>query len=72
MKVQQLEGWLEQMRKRKRHMLKALYNGREEISRIETEHPEYLEQVNDKIREIKAEIGIDENTPIDRPSITIG
>jgi hypothetical protein len=72
MKVQQLEGWLEQMRKRKRDMLKALYNGREEISRIETEHPEYLEQVNDKIREIKAEIGIDENTPIDRPSITIG
>jgi hypothetical protein len=71
MKVQQLESWLEQMRKRKRDMLKALYSGREEISRIENEHPEYLNQIDAKIREIKAEIGLDENAPIDRPSFTL-
>lgn len=70
MKVEQLESWLEQMRKRKRDMLKALLAGKEEMSRVEEEHPEYRDQVADKIRQIKEEIGLDADAPIDRPSLT--
>lgn len=69
MKLQQLEGWLEQMRKRKRDMLKALKAAREEMDRIEVEHPEYKDQVERKIREIKEDIGLDADAPIDRPSL---
>lgn len=68
MKVQQLESWLEQMRKRKRDMLKALQAGNDEIKRLNGEHPEYTDLVDDKIKEIKKEIGLDEDTPLDRPS----
>lgn len=68
MKVQQLESWLEQMRKRKRDMLKALQAGNEEIKRIDGEHPEYADQVDEKIKQIKRDVGLDEDTPIDRPS----
>jgi len=70
MKVQQLESWLEQMRKRKRDMLKALKAGREEMKRVENSNPEYKDQVSDKIRAIKEDIGLDADTPIDRPSLT--
>lgn len=70
MKVQQLESWLEMMRKRKRDMLKALTAGREEMKRVEGEHPEYIDQVDERIRVIKEEIGLDADTPIDRPSFT--
>ena len=59
MKIQQLESWLEMMRKRKRDMLKALKAGKEEKQRVEELHPEYKEQVNDKIKTIKEEIGLD-------------
>jgi len=69
MKVQQLESWLEMMRKRKRDMLKALQAGRADMARIEAELPEYRDRVDQKIREIKAEIGLDENAPLDRPSL---
>jgi len=70
MKKQQLESWLEMMRKRKRDMLKALSNAKEEMVRIEELHPEYTEQVEHKIKEIKAEIGLDEDAPLDRPSFS--
>lgn len=70
MKVQQLQTWLEQMRKRKRDMLKALKSGREEMQRVENEHPEYREQVDDKIIAIKESIGLDADAPIDGPSFT--
>jgi hypothetical protein len=71
MKIHQLQSWLEQMRKRKRAMLKALTSGRDEVKRVEELHPEYKEQVDDKIREIKEEIGLDADTPIDRPSLSM-
>lgn len=70
MKVQQLESWLEQMRKRKRDMLKALRAGRAEILRVDESNPEYASQVGDKIRAIKEDIGLDADAPIDRPSFT--
>jgi hypothetical protein len=70
MKVQQLESWLEQMRKRKRDMLKALQSGREEIVRLDTEQPEYKDKVEAKIHDIKEEIGLDSETPLDRPSLS--
>jgi hypothetical protein len=70
MKVEQLTSWLEQVRKRKRDMLKALMAGREEMVRIETANPDFKNQVQDKIREIKEEIGLDANAPLDRPSIS--
>lgn len=70
MKVQQLQTWLEQMRKRKRDMLKALKAGRDEMQRVESEHPEYRDQVDDKIIEIKESIGLDADAPIDGPSFT--
>lgn len=69
MKVQQLESWLEQMRQRKHDMLKALKAGRGEIKRLEESSPEYKDKVDERIRCIKEEIGLDEDTPIDRPSI---
>ena len=68
MKIQQLESWLETMRKRKRDMLKALEAGKAEMKRVEKEHPEYLDQVNDKIITIKKEIGLEPDAPLDRPS----
>ena len=69
MKTQQLESWLEQMRQRKRSMLKALHSGKDEIDRLDKEHPEYRDKVDEKIQSIKKEIGLDENAPIDKPSI---
>jgi len=68
MKTQQLESWLDMMRKRKHDMIKALKAGREEILRVETDHPEYKDQIDAKIRQIKEEIGLDADAPIDRPS----
>lgn len=68
MKIQQLESWLEMMRKRKRDMLKALGAGREEMKRVQELHPEYVDQVDTRIRQIKEEAGIDPDAPIDRPS----
>ncbi len=70
MKIQQLESWLEEMRKRKRDMLKALFSGRDEIQRVNESNPEYKDQVDEKIRCIKEEIGLEADTPIDRPSFT--
>lgn len=70
MKVQQLESWLEQMRKRKHDMLKALKAGRDEMVRLEGLHTDYKDRVEEKIKAIKEEIGLDENVPLDRPSIT--
>lgn len=58
MSIQQLESWLEEMRKRKRQMIKALRDGQTEIKRLENEHPEYRDQVDEKIRQIKQEIGL--------------
>lgn len=71
MKIQQLEGWLEQIRSRKRDMLNALQNGQKELDRLNDLKPEYKNLVNDKIKEIKAEIGLDEDSPLDRPSISM-
>ena len=70
MKIQQLESWLEQMRKRKRDMLKALHAGNDEIKRVEESNPEYRDQVDEKIRCIKEEVGLEADTPLDRPSFT--
>ena len=71
MKIQQLTSWLEMMRKRKHDMLKALQSGREEITRVETDHPEYKDQVNAKIRSIKEEVGLDADAPLDKPSLSL-
>jgi hypothetical protein len=70
MKVQQLESWLDMMRKRKRDMIKALKAGREEISRVETDHPEYKDQIDERIKQIKEEVGLDADAPLDRPSFS--
>ena len=70
MKIEQLEGWLEQIRSRKRDMLNALKNGIEEIKRLDSKNPELKTLVDEKIKDIKSEIGLDADTPIDRPSIT--
>lgn len=70
MQVQQLESWLEMMRKRKRDMLKALTAAKENISRVEELHPDYVDQVDDKICSIKEGIGLDANAPLDQPSFT--
>lgn len=70
MKVQQLESWLEQMRKRKHDMLKALKAGRDEMLRLEGLHGDYKERVEEKIKIIKEEIGLDAEAPLDRPSLS--
>lgn len=69
MQQQQLESWLEMMRKRKRDFLKSLNSSREDIARIDELHPEYIDQVDDMICKIKEDIGLDPNAPLDRPSI---
>lgn len=70
MKKQQLESWLQQMRKRKRDMRKALQSTYEEIKRIDGEKPEYVDKVDDTIRAIKEEIGLDADAPLDKPSLS--
>lgn len=70
MKVQQLESWLEQMRKRKHDMLKALKAGRDEMVRLEGLHGDYKDRVEEKIKTIKEEIGLEADVPLDRPSLT--
>lgn len=70
MKVQQLVSWLDMIRKRKHDMIKALAAGREEIARVEADHPEYKSQIDDKIRQIKEEVGLDVDAPLDRPSFS--
>lgn len=67
----QLESWLETMRKRKRDLLKALKSTKDEISRMKESHPEYLDKVDDKIKEIKEEIGLEADAPIDKPSLSM-
>lgn len=69
MKKQQLEGWLEQMRKRKRDLLKALNNCLEETKRIEEDCPDYVDKVDQMIKDIKEGIGLDPDAPLDRPSV---
>lgn len=58
MKIQQLETWLEEMRKRKRQMINALETGNKEIIELDEKFPEYRNQVDEKIKEIKEEIGL--------------
>lgn len=70
MSIQQIESWLQMVRQRKRQLLKALHDTKEELERIESEHPEYIDQVEETIRQIKEEIGLDPDAPIDKPSIS--
>jgi murein L,D-transpeptidase YcbB/YkuD len=70
MSIQQLESWLERQRKQKRDMLSALRAAQEELSRIDQDHPDYKNQVDQKIKDIKAEIGLGEDAPLDKPSVT--
>lgn len=70
MMVQQLESWLNDVRKRKRDMIKALKGSQEEIERLNELKPEYKEQVVEKIKELKEGLGLDENTPLDKPSLS--
>lgn len=70
MKTQQLESWLEQMRQRKRDMLKALRAGKEKIDRLDKDFPLFKGQVDEKIAGIKEQIGLPADAPIDKPSIT--
>lgn len=58
MALQQLETWLEEMRKRKRQMIKALKDGEKELAELNEKYPEYRDQVDAKIEEIKSEIGL--------------
>lgn len=71
MKVQQLTGWLEDMRKRKRDMLKALKSGKKEIKALDEIHPEFKYQVQAKINEIRAEIGLEPEDSLHRPSLKL-
>ncbi len=71
MKMQQLESWLETMRKRKRDMIKSLNATKEEINRVEGVHPDYQDQVTDKINAIKQEIGLETDAPLDKPSLSL-
>lgn len=59
MKREQLESWLEQVRQRKRQMLSALKITQEELDRLNASHPEYVDLVADKIKDIKAGIGLE-------------
>jgi hypothetical protein len=59
MMLEQLETWLDEMRKRKRQMIKALKDGETEIKELEEANPQYRDQVADKIREIREEIGLE-------------
>ena len=70
MKKMSLESWLEQTRKRKRDMSKALTICNEGIAKLEAEHPEYLDQVDEKIKQIKADIGIGKDAPLGEISVT--
>lgn len=58
MQVEQINEWLENLRKRKRDLTNALVKSKSEIDRLNTEHPEYREQVKDEIQAIKDEIGL--------------
>lgn len=59
MEVEQINSWLETTRHRKRDLTNALRKTRDEIKRIEETHPEFLDQVEDKIKEIRGEIGLE-------------
>jgi hypothetical protein len=59
MKKEQLESWLEQVRERKRTMLAALDSTQEEIDRLDSSNPEYADQVDEKIKEIKDGVGLE-------------
>lgn len=68
MKQEQLVTWLDQIRQRKRQMLKALQASESEIKRLNESNPDYPVQVVDRIREIKTEIGLDPNASLTEPS----
>jgi len=70
MEIEQINSWLENLRKRKRDLLNALLKNRDEIERLNKEHPEYQEQVMEEIKVIKSDIGLEEDAPIDRPSVS--
>lgn len=61
-KVMQLENindWLSNLRKRKRDLINGLSNAKNEIARLDETHPDYQEQVQDEIKRIKEEIGLE-------------
>jgi hypothetical protein len=70
MSMQQLTSWLDTVRKRKRDMLKAFAMAKADIDKVEKTHPEYVDQVGEKIKTIKREIGLDENAPLDKASLS--
>jgi vacuolar-type H+-ATPase subunit I/STV1 len=58
MQVEQINDWLENLRKRKRDLTNALAKSKEEIDRLNMEHPEYKEKVKEEIDGIRQEIGL--------------
>lgn len=70
MRNEQVETWLDQVRQRKRQLLAALTATKEEMDRCLSEHPEYAEQVEDHIRAIKEDVGLDPNKSLAETHIT--
>jgi len=59
MKLQQTETWLEIVRKRKREFVASLTSTSNELKRLDQLHPNYINEVDEKIKAIKAEVGLD-------------
>lgn len=62
MHLQQTEQWLEAIRKKKRDLLKALRKCQEDITDVQTRHPEHTQEMIDaEIARIREEIGLEES-----------
>ena len=59
MEIENINTWLETVRKRKRDLLNALYKNKDEIERLNKEHPEYIEQVEKEVEKIKKGVGLE-------------
>lgn len=58
MQLDQINEWLTNLRKRKRDLTNALEKTRREIERLNQEHPDYRDQVNEEIQNIRADVGL--------------
>ena len=69
MSIEQVESWLDTLRKRKRQMRRALMDYKSEVDRIEKEHPEYKEKYLEERKRILGEIGLPEDAPLGETSV---
>lgn len=70
MRKEQTLSWLEGIRNQKRKIIKALQMCNENIAEIEKEHPEYIDQVEEEIKKIKEDVGLDPESDISKGFIT--